>query len=84
VVPAGGQEVDSAELESRRPPNPPLRPELQASRAIFARPGPRADINWGTNRHRTAETFGQILSWLLETVRLRSAPELAVGARADN
>src|SRR3981189_44594 len=40
--------------------------------------GPRADINRGTNRHRTAESFGQILSWLLETVRLRSAPELAV------
>jgi hypothetical protein len=46
--------------------------------------GPRADINRCTNRHRTAETFGQILSWLLETVRLRSAPELAVGARAEN
>jgi hypothetical protein len=45
---------------------------------------PRADINRCTNRHRTAETFGQILSWLLETVRLRSAPELAVGARAEN
>ena len=44
---------------------------------------PRADINRCTNRHRTAETFGQILSWLLETVRLRSAPELAVGARAE-
>jgi len=44
----------------------------------------RADINRCTNRHRTAETFGQILSWLLETVRLRSAPELAVGARAEN
>ena len=28
--------------------------------------------------------FGQILSWLLETVRLRSALELAVGARAEN
>jgi hypothetical protein len=48
------------------------------------RDGPRADINRCTNRHRTAETFGQILSWLLETVRLRSAPELAVGARAEN
>jgi hypothetical protein len=48
------------------------------------RVGPRADINRCTNRHRTAETFGQILSWLLETVRLRSAPELAVGARAEN
>jgi hypothetical protein len=44
----------------------------------------RTDINRCTNRHRTAETFGQILSWLLETVRLRSAPELAVGARAEN
>src|SRR5204863_8113393 len=44
----------------------------------------RADINRCTNRHRTAETFGQILLWLLETVRLRSAPELAVGARAEN
>src|SRR6266550_7321017 len=30
----------------------------------------QADINRCTNRHRTAETFGQILSWLLETVRL--------------
>ena len=51
---------------------------------LFTQPGPRADINRCTNRHRTAETFGQILSWLLETVRLRSAPELAVGARAEN
>src|ERR1700758_3862402 len=33
---------------------------------------------------RAAETFGQILSWPLETVRLRSAPEVAVGARAEN
>jgi hypothetical protein len=58
------------------------------------KPFTRADISRCTNRHRrywsgqyrhrTAETFGQILSWLLETVRLRSAPELAVGARAEN
>ena len=53
-------------------------------RRSIRRCGPRADINRCTNRHRTAETFGQILSWLLETVRLRSAPELAVGARAEN
>ena len=55
-----------------------------AARQRCDRVSPRADINRCTNRHRTAETFGQILSWLLETVRLRSAPELAVGARAEN
>src|SRR6266436_8302661 len=54
---------------------------LAARRSRGVGLGPRADINRCTNRHRTAETFGQILSWLLETVRLRSAPELAVGAR---
>jgi hypothetical protein len=46
--------------------------------------GPRADINRCTNRHRTAETFGQVLSWPRETVQLRSAPELVVGARAQS
>jgi hypothetical protein len=30
---------NGTELESRRPRNPPLRPELRASRAIFTRPG---------------------------------------------
>jgi len=28
--------------------------------------------------------FGRFLSWLLETVRLRNAHELGVGARAEN
>jgi len=28
--------------------------------------------------------FGRFLSWLLETVRLRNANELGVGARAEN
>ena len=37
------REVDPAELESRRPRNAPLRPELRASRAIFTRPGPEPD-----------------------------------------
>src|SRR5262249_21974913 len=60
----------------------PRKPTQERTSVDFAF-GPRADINRCTNRHRTAETFGQILSWLLETVRLRSASELAVGARAE-
>jgi hypothetical protein len=28
--------------------------------------------------------FGRFLSWLLETLRLRNAHELGVGARAEN
>src|SRR5579859_6761829 len=62
----------------------PQLPDPHQARGPRAALGTRADINRCTNRHRTAETFGQILSWLLETVRLRSAREPAVGARAEN
>jgi hypothetical protein len=57
---------------------------------------PFAGIHWKSeNRQELTSTgvptgierqkrFGRFLSWLLETVRLRNAHELGVGARAEN
>jgi hypothetical protein len=59
-VPAGGQEVDSAELESRSPRNPPLRPELRTSRGIFTRPGPEAAFIEEVNYPRMAVATRQV------------------------
>jgi hypothetical protein len=42
---------------------------------------PSTGVPTGIERQKR---FGRFLSWLLETVRLRNAHELGVGARAEN
>jgi hypothetical protein len=61
--------------ESGRHRGSPLRPEI-AKRELTS-----TGVPTGIERQKR---FGRFLSWLLETVRLRNAHELGVGARAEN
>jgi hypothetical protein len=64
-------------------------PSWAAFPSVGSRPGtaiPRQELTsrgvpTGIERQKR---FGRFLSWLLETVRLRNAHELGVGARAEN
>jgi hypothetical protein len=59
----------------------PHLPGNDLARQLIAQELTSTGVPTGIERQKR---FGRSLSWLLETVRLRNAHELGVGARAEN